>query len=299
MRTLRYRGAAALAVAALLLTATGCTTSHTTTDPGMTLNAQDRTAQEALNRWEALFTTRGTNPPFLVVADPNLVIGDRSGADAEGFKQAMLAGRLSAAIPLPTSAPPNATLRWPGGGATTVAVLSAADALKALQTPTSPPCRGCAQPEVLNVTSVGAGMTHLASSSGPVDAPTWVFSFEGHREKIARLAIRQDAPLFVMLSTGPYQSDYQPTATASISDHDRALTVVDTADRSCGTVATGHVFESAHVVSFVVTTTPATSAPRTCQANNGATVAVALSSPLGTRLVLDNGMPISVTRTGE
>lgn len=301
MRTLRYRN---LAVATLLLIATGCTTEHTTVhttvDQGLTPAGQDHAAQEALNSWETLLNTRGTDPPFLVATGPVTVIGGMSGAGAADFKQALLAGRLETAIQLPATTTPSTTLIWPGGGTTTVAMESPADTLKELQIPTSPPCPSCAKPAKLKVTAVTTGVAHLASSRGPVQVPTWVFTIEGYHEKIAHLAIRQVPPLFVTLGTGPYQGAYLPTATASIAPDNKTLAITETlAAENCTTGAIGHVFESAHAVSFVAIATPATPTPATCRTDTQTVVVtVTLKSPLGTRLVLDNGMPISITRSG-
>jgi hypothetical protein len=281
----------------------GCDASTTggsgTSSDGRPASAadNDQIAKAALATWEPVVAAHGTKP-FLLRTDPTTVIGD---VDA-GFKEAWLTGKIQSSIALPTTAPADATLTWPGRGTTSTHVLSAADALKALQVPMSSVCSGCAVPTPLEITSAAPGTIHVASSLGPVEVPTWVFTFSGHSSKIIRLAVPTDSPLFA--SDGPQgqPGDAQQQANVTVGADGRSLTVTQIVLPSTGpclTSLTAHVFESAHVVSFVTIETQRTAASgpsSTCVPGPTITATMTLTAPLGSRTVLDFGMPITVSR---
>lgn len=260
----------------------------------------DRQAKDALSRWEPVLAAHGTATPFLLHTDPTTVIGDVS-ADGAAFKQAWLSGRFQAAVSLPTAAPPDATLNWPGGGTAQVPVTSAADALRALQTPTSTPCEGCTAVVPLKAVSVVPGTARLLSTRGPVEVPTWIFSFDGYHTRIARLAIAQSAPLFAQNAPDGPPGDYQPQESVTVAPDGRSLTVSlngTKADGSCDWSITGHAFESAHAVSVdVAITHRASVAPGagSCPSAGAAPgMTLILAAPLGTRMVLAQGLPTTV-----
>ena len=71
-----------------------------------------------------------------------------------------------------------AAIAWPGGGSTSVPLISQADALHGLQQPIAKACPRCTDAP-LRITTVALGFVNAVSSRGPTQIPAWIFSFAG------------------------------------------------------------------------------------------------------------------------
>ena len=300
---------AAVAVAVVAaLTMSGCAHTGSSGDSiaGPPSPAElDRMARDVVAKWEPILAARGTDAPFLLRTQPSQIVGEASAiGDAAGrLKEAWLAGRFTAAGPLPAAPVSPVKISGPGGPIGDTRVMSAEDTLAALVKDGSAPCQGC-DPTPLKVTGAVPGKRTVSSTRGPVEVPTWVFSLDGYPVDIERVAIPADSPLYV--PQAPDGSDSaDPTQKAVMAPDGRSLTLthVGAPDQPgpCGSDMSGHAIEAAHVVAIVIVETPHRSTgngtPVACPAIGAERmVEVTLAAPLGSRVVLGtNGQPLAVT----
>ncbi|MET8910828.1 hypothetical protein [Micromonospora sp. NPDC004551] len=181
------------------------------------------------HRWEA-FAQRATEVAdawrpgpawrsgYVPLDEATLLIGDPGFTDET--KQAFLNGWYRDQIALPTARPADGTIRFPDG-TLRVPLVSAADAYAELHQADPPPCGGrpttpgpgrpkggptiepgpdgmvatqAPSPCVpLTVTGVTLGSASVRTSRGEATVPAWLFSVEGLRAPVARLAVAPSA----------------------------------------------------------------------------------------------------------
>jgi hypothetical protein len=155
---------------------------------------------------------------YVPLDEATVLVGDPGFTDET--KQAFLNGWYRDQIPLPASRPADGTIRFPDG-VLRVPLVSAADAYAQLHQADPPPCEGrpmdpgprrpkggptiepgpdgwattsAPSPCVpLTVTGVTLGSASVRTSRGEASVPAWLFTVEGLRAPVARLAVAPSA----------------------------------------------------------------------------------------------------------
>jgi hypothetical protein len=292
----RFHLAVGAAIAVILA---GC---GLTFGPGADDSAKLRDqAQAALTRWAAAVAAAGGNDAFVQIGDRTLQVGDWEPAVGDN-KAALMDGLVDSTIPLSDQAPPDGQVHWPDGSVSTVALLSAAQALKDIKSEgAGSSCPGCQPLEITKAVLSGGPVT---TSRGTVQAPLWLFSLQGTAVQLGRVAVAENVSV-----TPPAWDPYNGPVglaiyAASGSVTGRELTVSFTgapgpASQGCGADYTAEAVESSLAVVVIVIehanltigACTAEGAPRTATAE--------LAAPLGNRAVLEvqQGLPVAVSLT--
>ena len=292
----RFRRSA-LVAAALAAFVSGCA-GVGATDPA-------RLRQEAaadLQRWgDAVGAAGGAGGP-VIVGDFTGQVGDWELAVGDNNKPALMAGLIEAVSPLSSAAPPDGLVTWQDGSTRTVHLLSAADALSAIEADAAgSSCPDCTP---LLVTGATLGSVTAMTSRGEAQVPAWEFSIEGTAVLVTRVAIAgalkvvppvsnpSNAPVGISIDSALISKDgLHLTATFVGAPLD--------AGGSCGADYTAEAAESDTAVVVMVFEHPHWSIfPAACSAVGAYRTAVAdLATPLGGRSVLEvtQGLPVEVT----
>ncbi len=278
-----------------------CSTLPSSAPVGAIPEASDRIhrqAQEALARWaDAVARSGGASITF--VGDMTSQVGTWENSVGDNNKEALLAGRVQAATPLPEDQPPRDEVRWLDGSKVAVSVLSAAAALEELAAAGDP--AACSDCRPLRVTDAQLATTLAETSQGPANVPTWVFSIAGTSVTVTRVAVDES----VTVVPPPWNADDPPVGVsiqgASGSADSRKLEVSfigaeKAQDEPCGADYSTEAVESALAV-VVIVTEHRNAAPAGCDAvGRTRTAEVTLKDPLGERAVLEikQGLPVSV-----
>lgn len=295
MRRLIVVGAAAM----MLGVVSSCgVVDQVTGGPG---SRERQQAQDALARWDAAVAASG-GQVFVLVGELTAQVGDWELAVGDNNKLALYSGKIEAAVPLPTSTPPDALVTWEDGTTRTLRVISAAQALQKMQA-ASVDCDGC---RPLRVTAAKLTTATVQTSRGPATAPAWEFRLEGTAVRATRIAIDPGAGVTI---TPPPWDSYDPPVGMSVESATgtvggRQLTVSFTGtpgprSEPCGADYTAEAVESANAVVILITSHPH-GLNETCTAIGATrTATVELAAPLGERAVLEvrQGLPVPVTLT--
>ena len=257
-------------------------------------------AQAALLRWADAVGAAGGQSPIVLVGELTAQVGDWEEAVGDNNKIALMAGFVDTPADLPADVPPDGEVRWPDGTTTSVALISAQQAVEAIRAGPNEPCSGCTP---LRITAARLTTGPIETSRGPATAPVWEFAVQGTAVKVARAAIAR--PIVVV--PPPWNPNDPPVGiaigSASGTVGGRELTVAfvgaPPGDQPCGEDYTAEAVESELAVVVIVTGHPhmtlgactAEGAPRTAK--------VQLAAPLGDRAVLEvqQGRPVTVVLT--
>jgi hypothetical protein len=295
----RWRRAPATVVAAFVVAAalSGCWAGPYGAD---TANAHEQ-ARAALSRWADAVAAAGGNGRLALVGELTGQVGDWEPAVGDNNKRALMAGLVAGAAPLPARAPPDARVQWQDGTTATVPLLSAQQAIAAIQAGTSGPCGDCTS---LRVTAARLSSGPIETTRGPATAPIWEFNLQGTAVKVTRVAIA-DA---VTVVPPPWDPNNPPAGlaidSASGTAGGRELTVDFLGaplpgDQPCGEDYTAEAVESDLAIVVIVTRHPHVAIGACAGVGAKRTASVQLAAPLGERAVLDvqQGLPIPIALT--
>ena len=286
----RATGRCAFVVLAAIAAA-GCVFAPGATDPA----AAHQRAQAVLSAWADAVAKTGEHAAVTPVGELTSQIGDWEEAVGDNNKRALMAGMVAAASPLSEVAPPDADVTWQDGTTTKVPLMSALDAIVAIENTTEAPCSDCA---MLLATAADLTSGPIQTSRGPATAPIWEFTLEGTSVKVTRVAIAN--PVVIAPDDGGLGLGLDLDS-ASGSVDGTALTVAfvgapDPGDKPCGEDYTAEAVESDLAVVVIVTRHPHVGLlPQGCSAVGARrTATAALAAPLGDRVVLDlqQGTPV-------
>jgi hypothetical protein len=291
----RIRANAAVAIVAAAIVA-GCAG---TGDDISKLRVQ---AHAALDRWAAAVVAAGGPASVVPVGELTGQVGDWE-VTAGDNKASLMSGLVEAATTLSDAIPPDADVTWPDGSTTTVHLISAVEAVAAIQAGNSGPCGGC---PTLRVTDAHLTTGPITTTRGPAMAPVWEFTVDGTAVKVTRVAIGK--PITVV--PPPWDANHPPegvridSASGSITGTELTVSFTgapDPGDRPCGEDYTTEAVESDLAVVVIVVRHPHGSIfGESCLAVGATRVAaVTLAKPLGDRAVLEvqEGTPVPVTLT--
>jgi hypothetical protein len=256
-------------------------------------------ANAALARWADAAAKAGNATDFSPVGDLTGQVGDWEAAVGDNNKSALMSGVITASPPLSMQQPPDGQIRWPDGSSESAALMTAADALTAIQKDGVQPCPTCTPLEVTDAKLVSG---QIQTTKGLATVPEWAFTIGGTNVVVTRVALEQA----VTVVPPPWDSSNPPVGLsverAQIAADDKTLTAFfvgapDDASKPCGEDYTAEGVESdlAVVIIIHVRRNPT---PGACDAVGAErTATVELQKPLGSRAVLEvqQGLPVSVT----
>ncbi|NRQ38502.1 hypothetical protein HII36_42750 [Nonomuraea sp. NN258] len=199
------------------------------------------------------------------------------------------------ATALPSTAPPDAEVRWPDGRVSRLPLISAARAYREFHEPADPieeecPAGGC---RPLRVTGARLGRVPVPTSRGTVQVPAWMFTVAGVEQKKVHVAVDPSAvsPLPERIAEG----QEEVMAFDLVAGRPRELRL-RYGYGACDTVHGARAYETDQVVVVDVdvrTIHPGGPCPAILKS---ATTTVALARPLGGRVLLDSGTGVPVLR---
>lgn len=255
-------------------------------------------ARDALARW-ADAVGDPTRQRLVIVGELTGQEGDWEFAVGDNNKIALMSGQVHAVRALPGAVPPAGEVRWSDGSTTSLALLSADQALAQIAA-AAKPCDGC---RPLRVTAARLVDEMVQTSRGPASAPAWEFGIEGTAVKVTRVAVAD----IVSVVPPPWNPNDSPGGLSIDSAHQepdaRVLTVSfvgapDAGDKPCGADYTTEAVESPLAV-VVIVIEHRNPAPGGCLLiGMTRTAQVQLAAPLGDRVVLEvqQGLPVPLTR---
>lgn len=275
-----------------------------TTTSGQQLERQRQQARDELTRWADAVAAAGGHQGFVVVGDATGQIGDWEEPVGSNNKVALMAGKVEDMVGLSDETPAAAEVRWENGSAQTLPTISAARALKELQSAGVQACPECV---ALKVTAANLATAEVETSRGQATAPAWEFSLQGTGVRITRIAIAAGSS--VSVSPPPWDPNDSPVGlsidSASGAGGGRQLTVTfvgapGPGSEPCGADYTAEAVESKTAVVVIVIEHRNSYAGGCRLVGAARTATVQLASPLGDRAVLEvkQGLPVPVTLAG-
>ncbi len=263
------------------------------TDPA----AAHQRAQTVLSAWAEAVAAAGAPADVTPVGELTGQIGDWEPAVGDNNKRALMAGMVASVAPLSEEAPPDGQVAWPDGTTTNVPLLSAQDAIVAIESTTSEPCSDCEQ---LLVTEARLTSGPIQTTRGPATAPVWEFIVQGTDVKVTRVAIAD--PVIVAPGEGGSQLGLAiDSASGTVDGNELTVAFVgapDPGNMPCGEDYTAEAVESDLAVVVIVTRHPhAAPVGGACSAVGARrTASATMAAPLGDRVVLDlqQGTPVPV-----
>jgi hypothetical protein len=300
MKMARSRAFGLLAVVGLVVGVSACTSAI----PALSGDAAEvhRQAQAALAHWDAAAAAGAGGSGFILVGEPTLFVGDDWGPNIDGnnAKMAWYAGLFVAAIPLPSGAPSDGSVKWQNGTVHAVPVISVEQALTDLKATGVSPCPDCTP---LQITDANLTTATFQSSRGPAQVPAWEFSLKDTDVKLDQIAVggRFVPPPPPEQPTQPSVGPQVESATVDAGGMTLTVTVVGAqgpADKSCGADYTAEAVESDFAI-VVIVYEHRNALPAMCSdVGYARTAQAALAKPLANRVLIDlNAQPISVTAT--
>src|ERR1035437_6947709 len=261
MEMARLRGFGMVAVVGLVLGVSGCTAA-----PASSAQVDEihRQAQQALARWDAAGAAAAGGSGFVLVGGSSLMVGGDWGPNIDGnnAKMAWYAGLFDVADPLPSEAPPDATIQWQDGTTRAVPVMSAQQAFSDLKAAAVQPCPDCIP---LQITGATLTTATFQTSRGPAQAPAWEFSLKDTDVKLDQVAVGGQftaPPVPTPNDQASGQQMVQPwvgppvqSATVDASGMTLTVTVIGApggGDKPCGADYTAEAIESDTAVVVIV-----------------------------------------------
>jgi hypothetical protein len=286
----RVTGRYALVLLATMAAA-GCALVPAATDPA----AANERAQAVLAVWADAVAKAGAHAAVTPVGELTSQIGDWEEAVGDNNKRALMAGMVASANPLSEVAPPDGEVTWQDGTTTKVSLMSAQDAIVAIENTTEAPCSDCT---LLLATAAELTSGPIQTSRGPATAPIWEFPLEGTAVKVTRVAIAN--PVVVAPDDGGWGLGLAiDSASGSASGIELTVAFVgapDPGDQPCGEDYTAEAVESDLAVVVIVTRHPHVTIGACSAVGARRTATATLAAPLGDRVVLDlqQGTPVPI-----
>jgi len=291
----RFRPVALLAVVAMALLLAGCLG---TGDDSAKLQQQ---ARIALTRWADAVAAAGPSPVVLV-GELTGQVGIWEEDVGDNNKRALMAGLVEADANLPVATPPDGEVRWQDGTTAPVALISARQAVAAINAGSPEPCGDDCTP--LRITGARLTTGPIETSRGSATGPVWDLMVDGTAVTVTRVAIA-DA---IAVELPAWNPDDPPVGvaidSASVTGDGRQLTVAFVGaplagDQPCGEDYTAEAVESDVAVVVIVTRHPHATIGACTAVGASRTATVTLAAPLGERTVLEvqQGGPVPVTLT--
>jgi len=291
----RFRAVALIAVVGMALVLAGCL--GTGDDPAKI----QQQARAALTRWADAVAAAGGPSPVVVVGELTGQVGDWELAVGDNNKRALMAGLVEADASLSAARPPDGEVRWEDGTTASVALISAQQAVAAIQAGTSEACGDCTP---LRVTDARLTTGPIETSRGSATAPVWSLTVEGTAVTVARVAVADS----IAVVLPPWNPNDPPVGlaieSASGAVGGRQLTVAFVGaplpgDQPCGEDYTAEAVESDLAVVVIVTRHPHVMIGACAAVGAPRTATLELAAPLGERTVLEvqQGRPVPVTLT--
>jgi len=258
-------------------------------------------ARIALTRWADAVAAAGPSPVVLV-GELTGQVGIWEEAVGDNNKRALMAGLVEADANLPVAIPPDGEVRWQDGTTAPVALISARQAVAAINAGSPEPCGDDCTP--LRVTGARLTTGPIETSRGSATGPVWDLMVDGTAVTVTRVAIA-DA---IAVELPAWNPDDPPVGvaidSASVTGDGRQLTVAFVGaplagDQPCGEDYTAEAVESDVAVVVIVTRHPHATIGACTAVGASRTATVTLAAPLGERTVLEvqQGGPVPVTLT--
>ena len=157
--------------------------------------------------------------------------------------------------PLSEEAPPDGEVAWQDGTTTKVPLLSAQDAIVAIESTTEAPCSDCA---MLLVTDARLTSGPIQTTRGPRPRPIWEFTVQGTAVKVTRVAIA-DPVVVAPDEVGSQLGLAIDSASGSVGGTELTVAFVgapDPGNKPCGEDYTAEAVESDLAVVVIVTRHP-------------------------------------------
>ncbi|MCW3839308.1 hypothetical protein ONA70_04250 [Micromonospora yasonensis] len=312
-RSMALLGLPLLLVAGCASPGSGPAAPAATTPADSRWPAFDQRAAEVADAWQPGAAWRSGYVPL---EDGTVLAGDPG--FTEDSKWAFAQGWYRDQVDLPTAAPADGTVRFPDG-TLRVPLVSAAAAYAELDKGDPPPCAGrpmkppggsgrpgpdggptiepgpdgwattaATEPCVpLTVTGVRLGSATVRTSRGPAEVPAWLFTVEGLRVPVARVAVAPSAVGAVPEGNAPTGPLPGVVTVQSLDAVDGARVDYKVGTGACDSEPTPLVLEREDVVVIGAGVT-SSSGPCTMQLVLKP-VTVTLKAPVGSRAVLDVG----------
>jgi hypothetical protein len=240
--------------------------------------------------------------------DKSIYQGGDAGEAAGDAKLALAGGSYRLSGALPTEAPPDATVRFPDGGALTVPVMTAQAAFDALNR--QQVAADCTRPTcTLTVTGAQLGTAPIRTSRGEAEVPVWRFTVTELTVPVVRLAagpsgvVTLDPPKLeydlrfsgveaVVPAAGPAEASAAAASPAGAEAAGTTALTLHFTGGACMDTTEGLVYETDDAVVLGVRII---SKPGTCIALGvPSTTSATLAAPLGSRVLLDatSGQPL-------
>ncbi len=257
----------------------GCTQSPDTASPSAS-SPFDKRAEKVARAWRAA----GVNDAFVPIGE--LTQAPQNGFPSDELKMSFLEGRYVLSEPLPTESS-KGTIRFPDGKRLEVPLLSAAEALRAID-------RGDAGDGrvALVVTSAQAGTTPVRTSRGVAEVPSWRFTVKGIEHPVVQVSVSPEA---IKPLPPPLAEPFNP-ADRIVGAQDLTAISGNTIDYrvgvgSCDKDIVPLVWESPDIIVIGGKTAPPAEGACTQQLILHP-VKVTLAAPVGDRVILDiSGTP--------
>ena len=258
-------------------------------------------AQAALARWADAVAAAGGPPAVVPVGELTGQVGDWEAAVGDNNKSALGAGLVEAGIDLPAATPPDGEVQWQSGTTVTVPLLSAQQAVIAIQGGATAPCDDCT---AMRITGARLTTRQIETTRGPATAPVWEFAVEGTAVKVTRVAIANA----VTVVPPPWDPNDPPvgisiqSATGTVGRRELTVTFVGAplpGDQPCGEDYTTEAVESGLAVVAIVIRHPHLTLGGCTAIGATRTASIELAAPLGERAVLEvqEGRPVPVVLT--
>lgn len=250
-----------------------------------------------LSAWAEAVAAAGAQAAVTPVGELTGQIGDWELAVGDNNKRALMAGMVASLNPLSEEAPPDGEVAWQDGTTTKVPLLSAQEAIVAIESTTSASCSDCA---MLLATAARLTSGPIETSRGPATAPIWEFTLQGTAVKLTRVAIAN--PVVVAPDeVGSQLGLAIDSASGTVSGNELTVAFVGAPDPGimpCGEDYTAEAVESDLAAVVIVTRHPhAAPFGEACSAVGARrTASATVAAPLGNRVVLDlqQGTPVPV-----
>ena len=272
----------------------GCTVVPGATDPAP---ARQR-AQTVLSAWAEAVAAAGAQAAVTPVGELSGQIGDWELAVGDNNKRALMAGMVASGSPLSEEAPPDGEVTWPDGTTTKVPLLSAQEAIVAIESTTSAPCDDCT---MLLVTDARLSSGPIQTTRGPATAPIWEFTLQDTAVKLTRVAIANPVVVPAPGEGGPELGLAIDAASGTVGGSELTVAFVgapNPGNMPCGEDYSAQAVESDLAVVVIVTRHPhAAPFGEACSAVGARRTATAtLAAPIGDRVLLDlqRGTPVPV-----
>ncbi len=288
------RRRAALIVALLATALVGCQGSPNGADAAKGRQQADA----ALARWADAVAKAGGQSRVVFVGELTGQVGDWEAAVGDNNKPALMAGKVTGNADMPDEVPPPGQVLWQDGTTASVPMISARQAVAAIQSGAAAPCDGCT---ALRITAAQLATGPVETSRGSATAPVWEFTVAGTAVKVTRVAVADP----VTVAPPPWDPNNSPmgvridSASGEVGALELTVQFIGAplpGDQSCGEDYTAVAVESDLAVVVIVTRHPSPTIGGCSLVGAVRTAKVALAAPLAERAVLDvqQGLPVPV-----